>query len=91
MLIILIKIKKIEDIVMRIPAKSIVSNSDMMKNYKSCREMAELNGRIYILKNNQPDAVLFSISEYEKLSEIIEKIEDLDKDEVLEIAKTIKP
>jgi len=75
---------------MKISAKSIVSNSDMIKNYKTCRELAELKGRIYILKNNQPDAVLFSISEYEKFSIILEQIEDLDKSKITEIAKTIK-
>jgi len=85
-----IKFKKIGDTVMKISAKSIVSNSDMIKNYKTCRELAELKGRIYILKNNQPDAVLFSISEYEKFSIILEQIEDLDRSKITEIAKTIK-
>jgi len=75
---------------MKISSKSIVSNSDMIKNYKSCREKAELNGRIYILKNNQPDAVLMSISEYEKLSVILEQIEGLDENTLIEIAGTIK-
>ncbi|MHB8962949.1 MAG: hypothetical protein ACYC5K_07315 [Saccharofermentanales bacterium] len=74
---------------MKISTKSIVSNSDMIKNYKSCRERAELNGRIYILKNNQPDAVLFSISEYEKLSVILEQIEGLDENKINEIAGTL--
>ncbi len=75
---------------MKISAKSIVSNSDMIKNYKTCREKAEEKGRIYILKNNQPDAVLFSISEYEKLSVLIEKLEDLERDKIIEIAEKIK-
>lgn len=75
---------------MKISTKSIVSNSDIIKNYKSCREKAELNGRIYILKNNQPDAVLFSISEYEKLSVILEQIEGLDEHRIVEIAGTLK-
>jgi len=75
---------------MKISAKSIVSNSDMIKNYKTCREKAEEKGRIYILKNNQPDAVLFSISEYEKLSVLIEQLEGLEKDRIVEIAEKIK-
>lgn len=75
---------------MKISTRSIVSNSDMIKNYKSCREKAETQGRIYILKNNQPDAVLFSISEYEKLSVILERIEDLDEQKLMEIAGTLK-
>jgi PHD/YefM family antitoxin component YafN of YafNO toxin-antitoxin module len=51
----------------------------MIKNYKSCRIKADSCGKIIILKNNQPDAVLFSIAEYERLSVLIECIEDLDE------------
>lgn len=60
---------------MKANLKAIVSNSDMMKNYKSCREKAEAFGRIFVLKNNQPDAVLMSISEYERISEFIAYLE----------------
>ena len=63
---------------MNISSKSIVSNSDMIKNYKSCRIKADSYGKILILKNNQPDAVLFSIDEYERLSALIESVESLD-------------
>ena len=66
---------------MKISTKAIVSNSDMIKSYKSCREKAEAHGKIFILKNNQPDAVLISAAEYEKLSELIEYIESLDESE----------
>ena len=64
---------------MKITAKSIVSNSDMIKNYKDCRMKAETYGKIFILKNNQPDAVLFSIAEYEKLSVLVEYMEGLNE------------
>jgi len=67
---------------MNIRAKSIVSNSDMIKNYKSCRMKADSFGKIIILKNNQPDAVLFSIAEYERLAVLIECVEDLDEQEL---------
>ena len=67
---------------MNITSKSIVSNSDMIKNYKSCRLKADSYGKITILKNNQPDAVLFSIAEYERLSLFIEYIENLDEQEL---------
>jgi len=66
---------------MKISTKAIVSNSDMIKSYKTCREKAEVHGKIFILKNNQPDAVLISAVEYEKLSELIEYIESLDESE----------
>lgn len=71
---------------MKITAKSIVSNSDMIKNYKNCRNMADTYGKIFILKNNQPDAVLFSITEYERLSVFIERMEalkDTDIDKII--------
>ena len=64
---------------MNITTKSIVSNSDMIKNYKNCRMKADSCGKIMILKNNQPDAVLFSIAEYERLAVLIESVEDLDE------------
>jgi hypothetical protein len=64
---------------MNISTKDIVSNSDMIKNYKTCRDKAEICGKLFILKNNQPDAVLFSITEYEKLSVFIEYMECMEE------------
>jgi len=63
---------------MRISTHAIVSNSDMIKSYKACREKADKYGKIFILKNNQPDAVLISANEYEKLCTIIEYIDTMD-------------
>jgi prevent-host-death family protein len=63
---------------MKLTAKAIVSNSDMIKSYKSCRAKAGTFGKIFILKNNQPDAVLYSIAEYERISEFIERLDDLE-------------
>jgi len=74
---------------MIISTKTIVSNSDMIKNYKSCREKAEEYGKIFILKNNQPDAVLLSIDEYERLSEIIEYFESLDKEKSMAFVESL--
>lgn len=54
----------------------------MIKNYKACREKAESLGKVFVLKNNQPDAVLFSITEYERLSVIIEYLESLDEKDI---------
>jgi len=64
---------------MNILSKAIVSNSEMIKNYKSCREKAEGFGKIFIVKNNQPDAILFSIAEYERISVFIEYLESLEE------------
>ena len=64
---------------MKISTNAIVSNSDMIKSYKACREKAEVCGKIFVLKNNQSDAVLISAGEYEKLSVLIEYIDSLDE------------
>ena len=74
---------------MIISTKQIVSNSDMIKNYKNCRLMAEQFGKIFILKNNQPDAVLFSIAEYERLSVFIEYMESLDEKDIAKVVEAM--
>jgi len=71
---------------MNISTKMIVSNSEMIKNFKSCREKAEGFGKIFILKNNQPDSVLFSIREYERVSAFMEYLERLDEEELEKFA-----
>ena len=69
--------------------KTIISNSDIIKNYKICREKADGFGKIFVFKNNQPDAVLFSISEYERLSLFVDYSENLDSKDISEIIKNI--
>ena len=65
---------------MLILSTAMVSNSDMIRNYKVCAQKAEKYGKIIILKNNQPDAVLFSIAEYERLSPFFEYLASLDEE-----------
>lgn len=74
---------------MNISTKAIVSNSEMIKNYKACREKAENLGKIFVLKNNQPDAVLIPISEYERLSVFIEYIEGLEEIDIQKFTETL--
>lgn len=74
---------------MNISTRMIVSNSDMIKNYKNCREMAENLGKIFILKNNQPDAVLFSIAEYKRVAVFLEYLESLEEEEIVTFAETL--
>ena len=74
---------------MNISTKAIVSNSEMIKNYKGCREKAEIFGKIFILKNNQPDAVLFSVNEYERLSTLIEYLESLDEKDIEKVVESL--
>ena len=73
----------------KISTKAIVSNSEMIKNYKACREKAEILGKIFVLKNNQPDAVLFSIAEYERLSVLIEYMESLEEKDIAKVIESL--
>ena len=66
---------------MKINKEGIVSNSDMIKNYKACREKVEETGKLYIFKNNKLDAILFSLGEFEKLSPILEYFEMLSEED----------
>lgn len=77
------------DIQMVISTKTIVSNSDMIKNYKACRDKAGDFGKLFILKNNQPDAVLLPIDEYERFSEIIEYFESLDEESAKKFVESL--
>lgn len=61
----------------------------MIKNYKACREKAASFGKIFVLKNNQPDAVLFSIAEYERLSAIIEYLESLEEKDFAKVIESL--
>lgn len=72
---------------MHILIEAIVSNSEIIKNYKACREKAESVGKIFVLKNNQPDAVLFSIAEYKKLAMLIEYMEGLDENDIAKVVE----
>jgi len=70
---------------MKLSTKAIVSNTEMIKNYKTCREKAESFDKIFVLKNNQLDAVLFSITEYERLSVFFEYMENLNEQETISV------
>ncbi|MBS4030686.1 MAG: hypothetical protein KGZ63_04605 [Clostridiales bacterium] len=61
----------------------------MIKNYKSCRDKAESFGKIFVLKNNQPDAVLFSITEYERLAVFIEYLESLEVKDIAQFTESL--
>lgn len=74
---------------MNISKIALVSNSDMIKNYKACREKADSLDKLFILKNNQLDAVLFSITKYEKLSAFVEYIESLKDDDAIKFIESL--
>jgi len=74
---------------MNILGIAIVSNTEMIKNYKDCRKKAENLNKIFILKNNEPDAVLFSINKYKELSEFIEYLDNVGEEDLLELRKCL--
>ena len=75
---------------MKIPKNAIVSNSDIIKNYKTQRERAEIIGKLFVFKNNQPDAVLFSMTEYEKIADLLELVETMNEVEINHILEMIQ-
>lgn len=75
---------------MKIPKNAIVSNSDIIKNYKTQRERAETIGKLFVFKNNQPDAVLFSMTEYEKIADLLELIETMNDGEIITILEMVQ-
>jgi hypothetical protein len=75
---------------MKIPKQAIVSNSDIIKNYKTQRERAQVIGKLFVFKNNQPDAVLFSMTEFERVAELLELIDHMGEDEISNILTLIK-
>ncbi|MDP3385995.1 MAG: hypothetical protein Q8S24_02080 [Eubacteriales bacterium] len=73
---------------MKILAKSIVSTSDMIKNYRSCRDKAKKLGKVFVFKNNQPDTVLFSFSEYEKFLVLFDYFEEYNAEDLKSITES---
>jgi len=61
----------------------------MTKNYKACRAKAESFGGVFVLKDNQPDAVMFSAAEYEKLSGFIEYLESSEVKDIVKIIESL--
>lgn len=74
---------------MIITSDAIVSNSEMIKNYKGCRDMAEKLGKLFVLKHNSLDAVLLSIKEYERISALLEYVENLDAEAIQELVEAL--
>jgi len=74
---------------MNISVKAMVSNSEMIKNYKDCRDKADSLGKVFIFKNNRPDAVLVTVAEYERLSVFIEYLGSLEELDIATIIESI--
>ena len=60
-----------------ITKQEIVSTSEVVRNFSKIRAEVKENSRMIVFKNNKPDLVLLNFSEYEKLLERINIMEDL--------------
>ena len=60
-----------------ITKQDIVSTSEVVRNFSKIRAEVKENSRMIVFKNNKPDLVLLDFSEYEKLLERINIMEDL--------------
>ncbi len=40
---------------MKVLVRELVSNSEMTKSYRACRDKAERFGKVFVLKNNKPE------------------------------------
>ena len=60
-----------------ITKQEIVSTSEVVRNFSKIRTEVKENSRMIVFKNNKPDLVLLDFSEYEKLLERINIMEDL--------------
>lgn len=47
--------------------KQLVSKSDLLRNYNSCKEKIDEYGEVIVLTNNKPDAVMMDVERYEML------------------------
>ncbi len=74
---------------MYIQSNTMVSTSEIIKNYNKCKKKAAALGKVFIFKNNQPDAVLYSMNEYKKYSIIIEYTENLDDEEAMQFINSL--
>ena len=54
----------------------MVAASDLQRDFKRVSKMSD-RAPVVILKNNQPDKVIMSVKDFEKLSRLQEQLEDL--------------
>lgn len=59
-----------------ISPNEIITASEVVKNFSACRSKAKTTARLFIFKNNKPDLVMLNVSEYERLIELSDALED---------------
>ncbi len=63
---------------MTIIKDEILSTTDVIKNFASCRNKTKEMSRTVIFKNNKPDLVMLDIEEYEKMLTLLSVLEDYE-------------
>ena len=63
---------------------SIVSATELVKNFAKVREQAKKGTNLIIFKNNKPDLAVLDIANYEKLLQMAEQYEDLQIRQIIE-------
>jgi hypothetical protein len=63
----------------------------LVDKHEKCRGLANYFGKVIILKNKQPDAVLLPIAEYEKLSQEFEVSDRFSKTNIVDLVKRLPP
>lgn len=63
---------------------SIVSATDLVKNFGKVREQAKKGNNLIIFKNNKPDLAVLDIANYEKLLKMAEQYENLQIKQLVE-------
>lgn len=63
---------------------SIVSVTDLVKNFANIRKQAKEGLNMIVFKNNKPDLAILDIDEYESLLKIVEQWENLKILEMIE-------
>lgn len=55
---------------------SIVSVTELVKNFAKVRQQAKEGSRMIVFKNNKPDLAILDIDEYEELLKIVELMDN---------------
>lgn len=72
---------------MKISINEIISSTEVMKNFSTCREKTKELGKTFIFKNNQPDLVLMDIEEYKLIYALYTFLEEEEHNEIYEMVQ----
>lgn len=64
---------------------------NLINNYAKFRELANCIGKVIIMKNEKPDSVFLTLTEYERLSNAFEKTDNFDRTDIANLVKRLPP